>query len=309
MPQYAFGRMIKEYRKRKNITQEELALGLCDISTLSKIEAGKRDPYRKLAIALMNRLGIDTTLFNIPLTEEEYQRSVIERKIIAKYKTNDYSYADALEEYVNCGKEMNILEQQFYLTMKAYFADTAKQRLSELKEALYLTYKNDILKDKLSGHYLTDEELALIGDIATCYIDLDEFESAILIQTNIVDYIKGTLDKSKYIVNTMLVSLQNKSLCYGLLENYEKCYESTIEGQKLSIQYKNLNHMHMFLYLEGVSLIKLDKIEQGKRVLVKSFLMLESYKMAHTYGELAEDIQDMFGKEFWLDIKHRIKNI
>lgn len=38
MAQYCFGSMIKEYRHRLNISQEELSFGICDISTLSKIE-------------------------------------------------------------------------------------------------------------------------------------------------------------------------------------------------------------------------------------------------------------------------------
>ncbi len=309
MPQYAFGRMVKEYRKRKDITQEELALGLCDISTLSKIEAGKRDPYRKLAIALMNRLGIDTTLFNIPVTEEEYQKSVLEREIIEQYKVDDFSYAEKLERYANFGTEMNILEQQFYLTMRAYLANSVRERLSELNKALFLTYKNNILEDKLADHHLTDEELALIGDIAICYMDLEEYSSAIYIQSNIVEYVKKNQDKSKYIVNTMLVSLSNMSIGYGIIEDYENCYASAIEGQKLSIQYKNYNHMYKMIYLEGAALVKLGKTEQGKKTIVKSFLMMESYKMAHMYGALADDIQDMFGKEFWREIKLRIKNI
>lgn len=52
------GRLIKRLRAEKHCSQEDLASGICAISTLSRIENGSAMPSRELFIRLMNRLGV-----------------------------------------------------------------------------------------------------------------------------------------------------------------------------------------------------------------------------------------------------------
>ena len=51
------GTMLKEFRKRNKITQEDLAFGLCAVSNLSRRENGGQIPSRKLAEGLFSRVG------------------------------------------------------------------------------------------------------------------------------------------------------------------------------------------------------------------------------------------------------------
>ena len=57
MAVYSMGAILKKCREAKGITQEELCLGICTASALSKMEHGYREPsYVKFA-SLMERMG------------------------------------------------------------------------------------------------------------------------------------------------------------------------------------------------------------------------------------------------------------
>lgn len=49
--------VIRDARIRSGMTQEALAFGICSVSTLSKIENGRRMPQVRVFEALMDRMG------------------------------------------------------------------------------------------------------------------------------------------------------------------------------------------------------------------------------------------------------------
>lgn len=66
MENYLIGNVLKEYRTRLKISQEDLCLDLCAVSTLSRIESGTQIPGRKLIEALFSRMGISRS---VPITK------------------------------------------------------------------------------------------------------------------------------------------------------------------------------------------------------------------------------------------------
>lgn len=57
METYNIGKIIRETRTRRNISQEELSDGICSPVTLSRIENGMQKPSLKIEAALLERLG------------------------------------------------------------------------------------------------------------------------------------------------------------------------------------------------------------------------------------------------------------
>lgn len=53
------GKIIKHYRKKANITQEQLGDGICSVTHISKIERGITEYSPEITMLLANRLGID----------------------------------------------------------------------------------------------------------------------------------------------------------------------------------------------------------------------------------------------------------
>lgn len=63
MATYCAGVLISELRKRKWLTQEKLAEGICDRRTVS-YENGSISPSKYLFERLMQRLGVDPKQFS-----------------------------------------------------------------------------------------------------------------------------------------------------------------------------------------------------------------------------------------------------
>ena len=90
---YRIGEIIKEERKRRQISQEELACGICSVTTLSRIENGSQRPTLKVEEALLERLGHSTDNLVIYSETEELEKHRLENDI----RTEMMQYRDATE--------------------------------------------------------------------------------------------------------------------------------------------------------------------------------------------------------------------
>lgn len=65
MATYVIGDFIRETRIRKGYTQEEVSYGICTPASLSRIENGMQTPGRYILDKLMERLGMENSVFNV----------------------------------------------------------------------------------------------------------------------------------------------------------------------------------------------------------------------------------------------------
>ena len=63
MATYVIGDFIRETRIRKGYTQEEVSYGICTPASLSRIENGMQTPGRYILDKLMERLGMENSVF------------------------------------------------------------------------------------------------------------------------------------------------------------------------------------------------------------------------------------------------------
>ena len=67
------GKLIKEYRMRLGISQEDLCGDTCAVSTLSRLETGKHLPGRKQIEAFFSYMGTKPPINIIPMTEDDFR--------------------------------------------------------------------------------------------------------------------------------------------------------------------------------------------------------------------------------------------
>ena len=98
MSEYSIGEMIKRTRKMRNMKQEDIAFGICSVSTLSRIENGLETPAKTTFDKIIKRLGAPKGLSGCEASgDEAYRlRYLAVRNIIRNPKSqND----DILAEY------------------------------------------------------------------------------------------------------------------------------------------------------------------------------------------------------------------
>nr|MCR5753768.1 helix-turn-helix domain-containing protein [Acetatifactor sp.] len=94
MREIFIGELIRKKRKELKLSQADLSFGICDISTLSRIENKHQTPTRNVLNALLERLGVSDERFYAAVTAEEMRINQLYTEI-----TNDnVEYRKAIGE-------------------------------------------------------------------------------------------------------------------------------------------------------------------------------------------------------------------
>ncbi len=98
--------VLKYYREKYDLKQEEICDGLCSVTTLSRIEQGFRESDSLVVQALLSRIGKEVTLFETIVNEEDYDlwktrteiEKLVERKQFAAAKKKINAYRKMMPE-------------------------------------------------------------------------------------------------------------------------------------------------------------------------------------------------------------------
>lgn len=92
--------VLKYYREKYHLRQEDICRGICSVTTLSRLEQGSREVDSLLGQTLLGRIGKEVTLFETILSEQDYElwkmREQIEKSVennqvkTAKKKIREY---------------------------------------------------------------------------------------------------------------------------------------------------------------------------------------------------------------------------
>lgn len=162
------GKLIKEIRKEKNITIEELARGICDESTLSYFEKGKRRLDNLLLHRIFDRIGIEADEFALMVDEEEYEYHLWKEQAIEAVEEKAW---DRLEELLdNKDVALNIqynkkIQYQTYYKLKGIWQaeknHNRKAAVGYLQKAISLTMPN-VLTMEWEKLCMGEQELHLL---------------------------------------------------------------------------------------------------------------------------------------------------
>lgn len=178
---YRLGEVIRELRSRLHMTQEELAAGICSVSTIAKIESGSQMPSGRVAEALLRRLK-DTGCFFTGFSQtKELEELCSWERILERAKRN--RVGDSL------------FEQQFYAYVR--ILDRVRQTtdhalvLLELMEVLVMSMPLDELYDETARRRTyTYLELYILNSIALQFYYLGSYDHAMRIFERLHEYLQ-----------------------------------------------------------------------------------------------------------------------
>lgn len=163
------GEVIKSERKKKGLTQDDLAFGLCTTATLSRIENGIHSPNQELLYGLLERLG--ATDYNFAYTDKndsffDYEIETTKNAVVAAYTTNQIdALLENLTKLKNFETSYDILDEQFintYTYMYLYKTnELEKLDYIDIINSLTITINNFNEQDSFA-YLLTDNEKLLL---------------------------------------------------------------------------------------------------------------------------------------------------
>lgn len=176
-----FGRYLNSLREKGDISMAAVCDGICNTSTLSRIENGKKEVSKLVQDRLLGRLGVTSENFENMVFCDEYDRWMLMQEIVKLIQHEEMDRAGALLDKIEkewdirkrseAGDDLDaILELQFYLCMKAqircYQNADVKEVCALYKEALIQTITifkgRNRGKSAFAGKYFSVEEINLI---------------------------------------------------------------------------------------------------------------------------------------------------
>ena len=161
-----FHNFLTGMRTGKDITLEQLSLGLCTPAMLSFIEAGERQPDKLTRDRLTERLGFENDGFEDFLQPDEYEQWQNRDRLLRAVDAGDIPEAERLLELLE--QEMaedSIVFRQFVLTMRAQLMQYKEASREELREtfgrAMSLTVP-DVPSGTWAGRLLAAQEWNLL---------------------------------------------------------------------------------------------------------------------------------------------------
>lgn len=281
MYNYHIGEYIKRKREEQKIKQDELCYGICDRSTLSRIERGKQEPSYYILKALLQRLGISEDRCQILMGAQEFEIAELQKEIVADNVRHDFSSAlkkiCRLEELYQSAE--NPLLRQFILRVRALAGyekngerldyDNPTQR-KMLIHALELTCPG-ISMENMGSFLLGEDEAKIINQIAITYSEEGNRRQAIEIYRQLIRYVQSHFAGCEIGQVMLPLTAYNYSKVLGMEGRYEEAIEIAELGRRCCVRHNKCRFLGGLLLNIACCLHELGEDEKSRELLIDSY--------------------------------------
>lgn len=273
MKAYNIGLFIKKKREEQHIRQEDLCRGICDKSTLSRIERGKQEPSSGILGVLLQRLGINEDQLAVLLGPKDFEISDLQKEIVALNSQKEYEKAaEKIRRLEQLVEPTDKITQQFILRCKAlaYFPEDYPASRDLLLQALSLTLP-EFDFDHISNYLLGIEEVKILNQIANSYSEAGDRRFAIHIYRQLFEDPRKRLFNIEAELTLLPLLAYNYSRLLGLERRYEEEIEIATLGQKTCIKYNKCQYLGGLLLNISCALRELGQDKESRSKLIDSF--------------------------------------
>lgn len=231
-----YGKIIKARREELGLRQEELAMGICSLSTLSRIESGGRVPQKETLERLLQRLGLSEIGTECYTGQEQLEIHRLKAELMAvKIEGNTEEARALLDKLKAALPEPDNMDRQILLfhEITLYPEGYSEcQRLEKMEDALRLTqprYTPNCLPQVMSYW-----EILMLNYIACRYGNLGQRDIAARMLYHILDFYDRKMVNPEESWRTSPMIYYNLSKYLGLAGRYDECIEVAEKGIRLA---------------------------------------------------------------------------
>lgn len=307
MKAYNIGDCIRQLREEQNVNQEDLCHGLCNKSTLSRIERGCHVPSIGTVALLLQRLGVNEDSLSFLLGTTEMEISNLHKEIEALNAQKKYDEAlQKIGQMEQLTDPKDRVMQQFLLRSKALagylqggqrvdYDNLTKREM--LLRAIELTHPNFSL-DNIGRCLLGIDEIKTINQIAITYSEAGDRRYAIHIYRQLFEYPRSRFYNTEAEISVLTMLAYNYSTLLGRERRYEECIEYAQMGYEACIKYNKARMLGGLLLNWGYALQKLGQEEESKSKIKDSY---HAYRLMQRFPE-AENVKKYAKETFNLDL-------
>ena len=307
MNRFMIGEYIRKQREAKEINQDDLCRGICNRSTLSRIERGRQEPSYYTLKVLLQRLGIPEERFQILMGPQEFEIEELQQEIVADNVKHDFSSAlkkiERLETLFQA--EQQPVLQQFVLRVRAlagyekdgqhFDYDYSTQR-EMLTHALELTCAGIHLKN-MGRFLLGEDEAKIINQIAITYSEEGNRRQAIEIYRQLIRYVQRNFAGCEVERVLLPLTAYNYSRLLGLERRYEESIEVAELGRQCCVKYNRCRMLGGLLLNIACCLHDLGEDERSRELLTQSYYVYKTMEKTRSCKLVQNYAKETFGME------------
>lgn len=304
MKELFIGEMIKRKRKELGLTQEQLCEGICEPSTISRIESGRQVPAKNKLDALLQRLGLPGERYYALMSKDEMELSNLKEKIIScNVYHNSIEGLQNLEKLEKLATEDDHLLRQFILRSKIILGQlegdkvrlyTFEEKKELLLQAIRLTVPNfDI--EEINENLYTVDEIKIINQIALNYSNAGQDKLAIDIYYQLLKYMKKHIMSLSESSKLVILITYNYSRSLYLEKRYRDAIEIANQGLEVSIQSRYAGYIGGLLSILGHAFYEEGMMEDSKKYFYQSYYMYVIMQDKDNIELAAKNLKDFFG--------------
>lgn len=242
---HEFEVLIGEYlffhRAEQELTQEEMAEGICEPESYSRIETGKRKPKKKSYEAFADKLGIPCHYYDVELDTDDYYLLELKQKIShsstrGKLK-DEQGFIVELEQKIDLDSVRNRQYCEMVKNANAFRQGniSAEELIARDLKALAYTIQEEKVGKK--SHIYSQVEIILINHIANGYRANNQQENAAKLLQKLVDDMQVEKFRNRYErMPIYIMSCQNLGQYYSDMEKYERAIPLFQRNVQLLVQ-------------------------------------------------------------------------
>ncbi|MBS4981113.1 MAG: helix-turn-helix transcriptional regulator [Lachnospiraceae bacterium] len=181
--------VVRQERKAKKLTQAELAEGICEPESLSRIESGRRNPNNRNMEALLGKMNRERQRIMPMVFTKQYDILVLERKIAKAMHYFEYEEAEKNIEKLESRLDMTEKRNQQYVAYRKLICDISKGKIDpkDSLRKLYELLQCSIGNQDVFAYRLTETESSILNNIACVLEECGEEKRAIEIWKKILE--------------------------------------------------------------------------------------------------------------------------
>jgi transcriptional regulator with XRE-family HTH domain len=268
----AIGQKIKELRQQANLSQAELADGICTQAQISKIEKGDVYPYASTLYLISEKLGVDVNyFFDIGMTPRlDYVQEVSNQLKIAR-KSMNY---DEIREIVEAEENNPLfLQNKRNYQLLLWHKGICEYELNKNPEKAIELLKEAIISIHPTEKIYSERELELILSIGVIFFEEQQYRKALETYNTANTHMKSLPYLNDCTIKTRL--LYNLARTHTRLGQFKESIKYCEEAIKWCLQKENLYLLGELHYHLGYNYELKEDFQTASKYMKKAYLILD----------------------------------
>lgn len=303
--------VIGRSRREQGYTQKKLSEDICEPETLSRIESGKRVPYKKTYQALAQKLSLSDEYYFSTIETDSFRtlefRWEIELQEVGKQWQRAAELVGQLEESLDMNIPCNrqYVEQAKYLIEKGTGRIRAADGFGRIVRILQYSIHNMPQTEEVNEwpeefwtHLFTEREMSLLLQLADSLQQKKKHRQAAYLLEKMLEYYQSSRVRLEFHYRIVLLIYGRLTVQYSLLGLWDREREYSEAGIQMAMLCENKKMLPFFLNNRADALEHSGKKEAA----------LKFYELAYHSARLLKSNTETVAKSSYEKLKQDLES-